>query len=280
MTVRRRPTRTCRCFPPLSEPLTPAHIQLPSPTTQTSCLASPLRVKSEALEGDPGRPPRALSGGRGCGGSAPEPPEPRAGADRGGAEKGGGTWDAAGAGRVGRNQQRTPGREAESADKTQRSYHPAPVTSPVPTCSMSATAQSLPAPAALRLGSPGSASERNRISQLRYFRRWARPLLRMELCVECSPAPSLQSPPPSPWAPAGGPEVGAAGEGLTNGGENGKEAQEHHRCWATEAWHCGGKRGTSRGEAFGVGVRSLWRNPMTLESSFPSLPRSAIPSRI
>lgn len=106
-----------------------------------------------------------------AGGSPPEPPEPSAGANLGGAEKGGGTWDAAGAGRVGRNQQRTPGREAESADKTQPSYHPAPVTSPGPTCSMSATAQSLPAPAAVRLGSPGSASERNRISRPRHFRR-------------------------------------------------------------------------------------------------------------
>lgn len=153
MTVRRRPTGTCRCFPPLSETLTPAHIQLLPPTTQISCLASPLRVRLWTASWDalPGRSrvggPRKVSAG------APRTPR---GAERGRAEKGGGTWGAGGAGRVGPNQQRTPGREAESADKTQPSYHPAPVTSPGPTCSMSAIAQALPAPAAAWLCCPGA----------------------------------------------------------------------------------------------------------------------------
>lgn len=74
-------THTCWnvYFLPLSKTLTPAHIQLLPPKTQISSLAPPFTVESEAREDNRGRPPRALSGGRGRGGSASEPPEPRVG---------------------------------------------------------------------------------------------------------------------------------------------------------------------------------------------------------
>lgn len=77
-------------------------------------------------------------------GSAPETPKPRAERSEAQRRKGGGTWDAGGVGRVGRNQERTLGRKARSASKTQPLWHYLVlVTSAEPTCSMSTTGRAL-----------------------------------------------------------------------------------------------------------------------------------------
>lgn len=98
----------------------------------------------------PGLYPHSEQGGptgwAGRGRSALETPAPskHAQTEGGRGEEGGGTCDKGGVGRVGRNQERTPGREAGSASKTKPSWHyPVPVTSAGPTCSMSATAPTL-----------------------------------------------------------------------------------------------------------------------------------------
>lgn len=116
MTVRRRPTVTCRYIH--SQALTPPHIQLLSFNT----LIPPPRFSAHKEEiGFGGRSGTPFPGSLEWAGPRTvdaRDPRTRRGVEQGQAEEGGGTWGAGGVGRVGRNYERTPAREAGSAGKT------------------------------------------------------------------------------------------------------------------------------------------------------------------
>lgn len=182
-------------FPPRQYPNT---VALPLPSQLRERLWKAIPDASRVLI-------RVFSSRRGCRRSEPKTPNLRREKwSRG--QEGGGTWSAGGVGKVGRNQERTPGSEAVSASKRQPSYHHlVPVTSAGPTCSMSAPSHS-PAPIVVRLRGHRSASERKEISSRATSAAEPAPKSKLGIGFGCSPAPESR---PRAHATQGeGPEVG------------------------------------------------------------------------